>query len=43
MQIKRYEVRSVQEALTKIKNDLGDDAVILSTKRLKGVNYRSLR
>lgn len=36
MQIKRYEVRSTQEALTKIKNDLGDDAVILSTKRLKG-------
>jgi flagellar biosynthesis protein FlhF len=36
MQIKRYEVRSIQEALTKIKNDLGDDAVILSTKRLKG-------
>lgn len=36
MQIKRYEVRSIQEALTKIKNDLGDDAVILSTKRVKG-------
>ena len=36
MQIKRYDVRSIQEALTKIKNDLGDDAVILSTKRIKG-------
>ena len=35
MQIKRYEVRSVQEALTKIKSDLGEEAVILSTKRLK--------
>ncbi|NTW15968.1 MAG: flagellar biosynthesis protein FlhF [Syntrophaceae bacterium] len=36
MQIKRYEARSIQEALVKIKNDLGDDAVILSTKRLRG-------
>jgi flagellar biosynthesis protein FlhF len=36
MQIKRYEVRSIQEALTKIKKDLGENAVILSTKRLKG-------
>jgi len=36
MQIKRYEVGSIQEALTKIKGDLGENAVILSTKRLKG-------
>ena len=36
MQIKRYEVKSIQEALTRIKNDLGDNAVILSTKRMKG-------
>ena len=36
MQIKRYEVGSIQEALTKIKKDLGEDAIILSTKRLKG-------
>ncbi len=36
MQIKRYEVRSIQEAVTKIRSDLGEDAVILSTKRLKG-------
>ncbi len=35
MQIKRYEAGSIQEALTRIKNDLGEDAVILSTKRLK--------
>ena len=36
MQIKRYEVKSIQEALTRIKSDLGDNAVILSTKRMKG-------
>jgi flagellar biosynthesis protein FlhF len=36
MQIKRYEVRSIQEAVTKIRSDLGEEAVILSTKRLKG-------
>ncbi|MGZ3578772.1 MAG: flagellar biosynthesis protein FlhF [Syntrophales bacterium] len=35
MQIKRYEVGSIQEALNKIKMDLGEDAVILSTKRLR--------
>ncbi|HUH66485.1 MAG TPA: flagellar biosynthesis protein FlhF, partial [Syntrophales bacterium] len=36
MQIKRYEVNSIQEALNKIKMDLGEEAVILSTKRLRG-------
>ncbi|MGA2331492.1 MAG: flagellar biosynthesis protein FlhF [Syntrophales bacterium] len=36
MQIKRYEVGSIQEAMNKIKRDLGEDAVILSTKRLRG-------
>ena len=36
MQIKRYEVRSIQEAVTKIRSDLGEAAVILSTKRLRG-------
>ncbi|HVO65617.1 MAG TPA: flagellar biosynthesis protein FlhF [Syntrophales bacterium] len=36
MQIKRYEVRSIQDAMTKIRSDLGEEAVILSTKRLKG-------
>jgi flagellar biosynthesis protein FlhF len=35
MQVKRYEASSVQEAMEKIRTDLGDDAVILSTKRLK--------
>jgi flagellar biosynthesis protein FlhF len=35
MQIKRYEVGSIQEALNKIKTDLGEDAVVLSTKRLR--------
>jgi len=36
MQIKRYEVKSIQEALKKIKGDLGEEAVVLSTKRLPG-------
>jgi flagellar biosynthesis protein FlhF len=35
MQIKRYEASSIQEAMDKIRKDLGQDAVILSTKRLK--------
>jgi flagellar biosynthesis protein FlhF len=35
MQIKRYEVNSIQEAMNKIKMDLGEEAVILSTKRLR--------
>lgn len=35
MQIKRYEAANVQEAIARIKNELGPDAVILSTKKLK--------
>jgi flagellar biosynthesis protein FlhF len=34
MQVKRYEVATIQEASTIIKNDLGPEAVILSTKRI---------
>jgi len=40
MQVKRYEVASVQEALGKIKNDLGPDAVVLSTKTLRNSHPR---
>jgi len=36
MQLKRYEAKSVNEAMVKIKKDLGPDAVVLSSKRLKG-------
>jgi len=36
MQIKRYEVSNVQEAITKIKKELGPDAIVLSTKKIKG-------
>ncbi|HEU19540.1 MAG TPA: flagellar biosynthesis protein FlhF [Deltaproteobacteria bacterium] len=36
MQLKRYEAKSINEAMGKIKHDLGADAVVLSTKRLKG-------
>lgn len=35
MQIKRYEAANVQEAIARIKTELGPDAVILSTKKLK--------
>lgn len=35
MQIKRYEAATIQEALIKIRKDLGEEAVILSTKRLR--------
>lgn len=38
MQVRRYEAASMHEALTKIKRDLGRDAFILSSKRLKGGN-----
>ena len=36
MQIRRYEANSVQEAMARIKKELGPDAVVLSSKRLKG-------
>ncbi len=35
MQLKRYEAKSIHEAMGKIKRDLGDSAVVLSTKRMK--------
>lgn len=35
MQIKRYEAASTQEALLKVKNELGPDAVVLSTRRIR--------
>lgn len=34
MQVKRYEVSSISEALAKIKEDMGPDAIILSTKKI---------
>jgi flagellar biosynthesis protein FlhF len=34
MQVKRYEVATIREASAMIKNDLGPEAVILSTKRI---------
>jgi flagellar biosynthesis protein FlhF len=36
MQLKRYEARSISEAMVKIKSDLGSNAIVLSTKRLTG-------
>jgi flagellar biosynthesis protein FlhF len=36
VQIKRYEAANTQEAMGKIKNDLGPDAIVLSTKKLRG-------
>jgi flagellar biosynthesis protein FlhF len=36
MQVKRYEVSGISEALTKIKEDLGPDAIILSAKKING-------
>jgi flagellar biosynthesis protein FlhF len=35
MQIKRYEVAKIQDAMQQIKNDLGPEAIILSTKTIK--------
>jgi flagellar biosynthesis protein FlhF len=36
MQIKRYEATNLQEATARIKNDLGPDAIILSTCKMPG-------
>lgn len=36
MQVKRYEAANIREALVMIKKDLGSDAVVLSTKKIKG-------
>ena len=36
MQVKRYEAVNIQEALAKVKSDMGPDAIVLSTKRLPG-------
>jgi flagellar biosynthesis protein FlhF len=36
MQVKRYEAANMKEALAKIKNDLGPEAIVISTKRLPG-------
>ena len=36
MQIRRYEASSIREAIAMIKNDLGPEAIVLSTKRLGG-------
>ncbi len=42
MQIKRYEVSSISEALTKIKEDLGPDAIILSAKKINSASNSAL-
>jgi len=36
MQIRRYETVNLKEAMTKIKKELGPDAIILSTKKIPG-------
>jgi len=42
MQIKRFEAPSVQEALQLVKRDLGPEAVILYTKKVKKGGYLGL-
>ncbi len=36
MALKRYQTRTIQEAIGKIKKEMGPDAIILSTRRLPG-------
>jgi flagellar biosynthesis GTPase FlhF len=36
MQIKRYDAMSINEAMEKIKADMGRDAIVLSSRRQKG-------
>lgn len=38
MQVKRYEADNIQDALMKIKSDMGPDAIVLSTKKVLGKN-----
>jgi flagellar biosynthesis protein FlhF len=42
MQVNKYRARTIQEATAKVKEDLGPDAMILSTKKLSdgGAHYR---
>lgn len=42
MIVKRYVVKDMPEALTKIRQDLGHDAVILSTKKIKSRGFLGL-
>jgi flagellar biosynthesis protein FlhF len=42
MQIKRYEVLSINEGMARIKDDLGPNAIVLSSKRLKGKKRSSI-
>jgi len=39
MPIKRYKAKSIQEAINRIKEDIGPDAMILSTRRLPQLRY----
>lgn len=41
MRVKRYVVETMPEAMQQIRSDLGNDAVILSTKELKGGGFLS--
>lgn len=42
MQIKRYEVSGITEALARIKEDLGPDAIILSAKKVNGKDGQAM-
>jgi flagellar biosynthesis protein FlhF len=42
MQIKRYEVSKIQDAMQQIKSDLGPEAIILSTKTIKLSNPQKI-
>jgi flagellar biosynthesis protein FlhF len=42
MQIRKYTVMNMKEAITKVKAELGSDAVILTTRTVKGKGGRSL-
>jgi len=39
MQIKRFEARNIQEALKQVKEDMGPEALILSTKKVKKSSF----
>lgn len=42
MQVKRYEVSSISEALTKIKEDMGPEAIILSAKKINNLGKSAI-
>ena len=42
MQVKRYRAETIREAIARVRDILGPEAMILSTKRVKGKNQAGM-